>query len=258
MRKQIYYLLSVAKKKGDASWWVDLFLIALISLNVVAIVLESVEPIRRQYQTLFERFELFSIVIFTLEYVLRLWTANENDKFRQPVIGNIRYAFTPFAVIDLLAILPFFLPFLGVDLRIIRMMRLFRLFRLFKIARYVNALRVIQKVLDDKREELLLSIVFTFFLLLFTSTIMYYVENEAQPDAFASIPETMWWSIATLTTVGYGDIYPLTPLGKLLGGIIAVLGIGLFALPAGILASGFSENLGKEIYQEGACPHCGK
>lgn len=258
MKKRIHNLLTVSQTPGDSSWWLDLFLIILISLNVVAIIIESVEPIRQHYEAFFESFEIVSVTIFSVEYVLRLWTANENKMFQKPVIGNLRYALTPLAIIDLLAILPFFLPFTGLDLRFVRMMRLFRLFRLFKIARYVKALIVINLVLKEKREELFTSIIITFFLLLFTSTLMYYVEHEAQPESFASIPETMWWSIATLTTVGYGDIYPITALGKLFGGAIAVLGIGLFALPAGILASGFSEQLSRSSASKNCCPHCGQ
>ncbi|MCC9135629.1 ion transporter [Pontibacter silvestris] len=258
MKKRIYNLLSVSKTPGDTSWWFDLFLIILISLNVIAIVIESVEPIRQKYEALFKGLELVSVIIFSIEYVLRIWTANEIKRFHRPITGNIRYALTPLAIVDLFAILPFYLPFIGLDLRVVRVMRLFRLFRLFKIARYVKALTVINNVFKERREELFIAIIFTFFLLLFTSTLMYYVEHEAQPESFASIPETMWWSIATLTTVGYGDIYPITALGKLLGGIIAVLGIGLFALPAGILASGFSEHLTKTNSKKDCCPHCGQ
>lgn len=258
MKRKIYQILSVSSKKGDLSWWVDLFLIVLISLNVIAIVVESVKPLRENYKVAFENFELFSVIVFTIEYLLRIWTANENPKFSKPVTGNIRYGLTAVAMVDLLAILPFWLPLVGLDLRFLRIVRIFRIFRLFKIARYVRALTLINQVVKEKREELMISIVFTLFMLLITSTLMYYVENNAQPDNFSSIPQTMWWSIATLTTVGYGDVYPITGLGKLLGGLIAILGVGLFALPTGILASGFSEQLSKSKNVENACPHCGK
>lgn len=258
MKRRIHQILTVSTKKGDLSWWFDVFLITLISLNVVAIVIESVEPIRQAYSTLFDSFELFSVIFFSIEYILRLWTANEDKEFQKPIIGNIRYALTPLAIIDLLAVLPFYLPLMGIDLRFLRIIRLFRLFRLFKIARYIKALTLINQVVKEKREELLITIVFTLFMLLISSTLMYYVENEAQPDNFSSIPETMWWSIATLTTVGYGDVYPITGLGKVLGGLIAILGIGLFALPTGILASGFSEQLAKGKNGKTNCPHCGQ
>lgn len=257
MKQRIYHILSVSKKTGDISWYFDAFIITLIILNVIAIVLESIKALRLEYQSAFYFFELFSVVVFSIEYILRVWTANLNPAFQNPITGNIRYACTPLAIIDLLAFLPFYLPFFGADLRLLRILRIFRIFRLFKIARYVTALALIGKVVKQKKEELVISLIFTVFLLLITSTLMYYVENEAQPESFSSIPETMWWGIATLTTVGYGDVYPVTALGRFLGGVIAIIGIGLFALPTGILASGFSEELSRNKEKNDCCPTCG-
>ncbi|NRA51391.1 MAG: ion transporter [Phaeodactylibacter sp.] len=256
MKKRTYELLNISGEKGDLSWWVDVFLISLILLNALALILETVEPVYQQHQEFFYYFELISVIIFSIEYVLRVWSANESPKYSKPFSGNIRYALTPLALIDLLAVLPFYLPLLGFDFRIARTLRLFRLLRLFKISRYTKALHHISKVFQDKKEELGISLTFTTLLLLLASTLMYFAEHEAQPEVFSSIPETMWWGIATLTTVGYGDVYPVTALGKLLGGIIPVIGIGLFALPTGILASGFSEKLSKEDAE--VCPRCGK
>jgi len=258
MKKRLYHLMNTSKKPGDPGWHLDMFIITLILLNVVAIVLESVAPIRARFQWHFMQFELFSVVIFSVEYILRIWTANLNPKFGKPFSGNIKYALTPMAIIDLMAILPFYLTILGVDLRLLRILRVLRIFRLFKIARYVEALNFITKVFRKKKEELVISLIFTGFLLLFASTLMYNVEHEAQPDKFSSIPTTMWWGIATLTTVGYGDIFPITPIGQFLGGVIAIIGIGLFALPTGILASGFSEEISKRKNQEEYCPTCGQ
>ena len=260
MKKRLYNILEASEDTGSLSWWVDAFLMTLILLNVVAVVVATVKPIHAAYSLFFYYFELFSVFVFSIEYVLRLWVANEDERFRRPVVGNLRYALTPMAVIDLLAVLPFYLPILGVDLRFARILRLFRLLRLFKIVRYIKALTLINKVLKEKREELSISILSTLFMLLITSSVMYYVEHSAQPEAFSSIPETMWWAIATLTTVGYGDVYPITGLGKLLGGVIAILGVGLFALPTGILASGFSEQLEKKTKSnvKSCCPHCGE
>lgn len=258
MKKQVYYLLSVSRKPGDLSWFFDFFIISLIILNVVAIVLESIEPLRQNHSSLFFYFELFSVVVFTIEYLLRIWTANCIPEFKEKITGNIKYALTPLAIIDLLAFIPFYLPFIGLDLRVLRMLRILRIFRLFKVARYVEALSFINRVIKKKKEELIISLIFTLFLLLIASTLMYYVENKMQPEIFSSIPETMWWGIATLTTVGYGDIYPITPLGQLLGGIIAVIGIGLFALPTGILASGFSDEISQKKHHDECCPSCGQ
>ncbi len=227
MKRLIHNILTVSKKSGDLSWFFDVFIITLIILNVIAIILESIDPLRQQFQTQFDYFELFSVIVFTIEYILRVWTANLIPEYKKPLTGNLKYALTPLAIIDLLAFLPFYLPFVGVDLRLLRMLRIFRIFRLFKIARCIEALSFISRVFKKKKEELVISLIFTVFLLLIASTLMYYVENESQPENFSSIPEAMWWGIETLTTVGYGDIYPVTPLGQFLGGVIAIIGIEL-------------------------------
>jgi voltage-gated potassium channel len=258
MNQRIYAVLSESKRPGDISWYFDLFIISLILLNVLAILLESVEGLHVRYSKVFNYFEISSVVVFTIEYILRVWTANLDPRFKSTFFGNVRFALTPMAIIDLLAFLPFYLTFTTVDMRFIRALRIFRIFRLFKITRYIIALSLMNRVFRQKREELIISLIFTLFLLLMASNMMYYVENEAQPRIFSSIPETMWWGIATLTTVGYGDIYPVTPLGQFLGGVIAIIGIGLFALPTGILASGFSEELTRIRKGSGFCPTCGQ
>jgi voltage-gated potassium channel len=182
----------------------------------------------------------------------------ENPKYRQLITGRLRYMSSTMAIIDLLAILPFYLAYLPVDLIVIRAIRLFRLFRLLKIARYLKALNLIQAVVRERKEQIYLSVMFIAFLLIVISTLMFYVEHDAQPQVFSSIPASMWWGIETLTTVGYGDMLPVTPFGRVLGGMIAVLGIGLFALPAGILSSGLTEHLQKNGRKPKKCPHCGE
>jgi len=163
------------------------------------------------------------------------------------------------ALVDLLAILPFYLPMLlPIDLRFLRALRLMRLFRLLKMGRYVKSLRLMRHVLARRKEELLITLFSVLLLLVLSSSLMYFIEREAQPDKFASIPAAMWWGIATLTTIGYGDMYPVTALGKILGGFIALLGIGLFALPAGILASGFAAEIQQRDHPGKRCPHCGE
>jgi voltage-gated potassium channel len=240
---------------------VALFLMGLILLNVIAVILETVAELATRYQVLFNRLEVFSVAVFTGEYLARLWVCTLNPKFQGSVAGRIRYALTPLALVDLIAILPFYLPMvLPLDLRLVRLLRLFRLFRLFKLARYVESLHTLADALRAKKEELVISIVMLLVLLLFSSSLMYVVESEAQPDKFNSIPATMWWSVATLTTVGYGDVFPITQLGKLLGAFIAILGIGVFALPTGILATGFAEALQRRRIASATihCPHCGR
>jgi voltage-gated potassium channel len=257
LKKRVRVILDISHDAGSLSWFFDVFMVSLIALNVLAIVLESVQPVHDRYATLFRAFEYFSVAAFTVEYILRVWTANEEPGYEKSWIGNIRYMLTPLALIDLFAILPFYLGALGLDLRLLRILRLFRLFRMFKSVRYVRALSLIGRVYNEKRAELLIAVTFTLFLLLIASALMYYVENDVQPEKFSSIPETMWWGIATLTTVGYGDVYPVTGLGRLLGGLIAVFGIGMFALPAGILASGFTDQMNRRQHRR-VCPHCGK
>jgi voltage-gated potassium channel len=163
------------------------------------------------------------------------------------------------AIIDLLAILPFYLPLVLPDFRFMRAIRLFRLFRILKLARYSDALKTFADVLNLKKEELGVTFFATLILLVVASSMVYEAENEVQPEAFANIPDAMWWGVVTLTTVGYGDIYPVTPLGKFIGSFVVISGIGLFALPAGILASGFNEVLQrrKEKHRKKMiCPHC--
>ena len=170
------------------------------------------------------------------------------------------------AIIDLMAILPFYLPLLlPVDLRFLRILRLTRLLRLLKVQRYSKSLQLIGIVLKKKKEELIVTVFVTFILMVFASTLMYYLESDVQPDQFPNIISAFWWAIATLTTIGYGDVYPVTGWGRLLSGIIALLGIGLVALPTGILSSGFIEELSRQkskdiekSEQYKYCPYCGK
>lgn len=245
-------------RKDPVSRGVNGFLFGLILVNILAVILETVQPLRAKYADVFKCLEIVSVCIFTAEYGLRLWTADLKAGYSAPFWGRVRYIFSPLALFDLFAFLPFYLPwFIPLDLRFLRALRLLRMVRLLKIVRYAKSLRLMAEVLRKKKEELLLTFSFLLVFLLFTSTLMYYIERGVQPDKFASIPEAMWWGVVTLTTVGYGDVYPLTPLGKILAAVIAVLGIGLFALPAGVIAAGLIESVQKNN-AGGKCPHCGK
>ncbi|MDP5171957.1 MAG: ion transporter [Bacteroidia bacterium] len=263
----VHTLLSISPNGiKDLSGKFDVFLIFIIVLNVVAIILESVNSIYLAYKPWFVSFELFSVMLFSLEYLARLWSVTSDPEYKHPLFGRFKFVFTPMAIVDLLAILPFYVGMMGLDLRFIRALRMFRLLRLFKIVRYVSALRIITNVFRQKREELVTSLVFILFILLIVSCLMFYVEKDVEGTQFTSIPATMWWGVATLTTVGYGDIYPVTSMGRFLGGIIAILGIGLFALPAGILAAGCSDEISQRRAEEankleereGICSHCGR
>lgn len=259
VKKRIFEILEIALAGDLLSTIFDVFIMTLISLNVIAVVLETVESLSSQYMLLFRIFEVFSVAVFTIEYLLRLWTCTTNDRFKSPVKGRIRFAVTPLVLVDLMAILPFYIPMvIPLDLRFIRAVRLFRLFRLFKMGRYSESLKSFGNVLRAKKEELAITVFVILILLVLASSLMYFVEHEAQPEVFSNIPTAMWWGVATLTTVGYGDVYPITPIGKFFGAIIAILGIGMFALPAGILASGFAEEIRGKRGKRRICPHCGK
>jgi voltage-gated potassium channel len=258
-RKKLYLILEPSEKgEGIVERIFEYLLIIIIILNIVAIVLASMEDEYNRYEHVFNYFELFSVVFFTLEYIARIYSAVENPKYHDPVTGRIQYAKSSMAIVDLLAILPFYLTFLPFDLRFLRIFRLMALFRMFKIARYMQALEIFKRVIFERREQLVLSFVFILFILVIISFFMFYAEREAQPDKFGSIPEAMWWGVATLTTVGYGDSVPITPWGKILGGLFAIAGVGFLALPAGILSSGFFELLHKPQGKKHSCPHCGK
>ncbi len=258
-KRRIYEIVQIAAPGDKISRIFDLTILTLIVLNAIAVVLETVSSINVIMGSVFKTFEMFSVTIFFIEYVLRLWTCTYDTRYSTPFIGRFKYIITPLAVIDLLAILPFFLPFIiPVDLRFIRLVRILRMLRILKLGRYSNAIQKLGRVAAAKKEELIVTIGVVFLVLIFASSLMYYCEYPAQPEAFSSVPAAMWWGIATLTTVGYGDVYPITTIGKILGSIIALLGIGMVALPTGIIGSGFMEELQKEKQCKNICPHCGK
>jgi voltage-gated potassium channel len=259
IRSKVYEIHHASVIQTKLARNLNIFLLGLIFSNVLAVILETVQALSLRYKSFFDWFEVISVAIFTIEYILRLWSWTENEKYQHPIFGRLKYALSPLAVIDLMAILPFFLPmFIPIDLRHLRALRLFRIFRILKVSRYVKSLQTIKNVFIEKKEELLITVFSVLILLILSSSLMYFVEREAQPDKFTSIPAAMWWGISTLTTIGYGDMYPITILGKFFGGFIAFLGIGLFALPAGILASGFAGEIHKKDQKELKCPHCGQ
>lgn len=242
VRNRVYHIVKTSRRK-DTSYYFDLFIIIMIVLSVLEIILESEAALRAQYAPYFSTFETASLIIFTIEYFIRVWTIVEHPKYRSPFWGRLRFMVTPLAIIDLIAILPFLLPFIGVDFRFLRAFRLFRIFLIFKLIRYTKALDLMTRILWKKKEELMVTLLFLLIALVIVSTLMYYVENPAQPDVFSSISSALWWGVVTLTTVGYGDVYPITAMGKLLNGIFILIGIALIALPSGILASAYTEEM---------------
>ena len=242
IRKRVYQIIEKAGDKDKASAVFDCFLIILILLNVIAVICNSFDSVNSSYNNFFNIFEYISVSIFTVEYLLRVWTAPEKfppTKEWPLFFSYLRFIFSFMGIVDLCAILPFFLPFVIIDLRVVRILRLFRLLRVLKLTRYNKSFDLIGRVFKNEKDKLFMTIFIVGVLLLLAASIMYAVENAIQPDAFPNILATLWWAVVTLTTVGYGDVYPVTVLGKLLSGVISILGIILIALPSGIISSGF-------------------
>lgn len=256
-QKRTWEIIEAAKPGDTASRIFDITILALIFLNVIAVIIGSVQSVQARWGAFLNVFEAVSVAVFTFEYAARLWSCTTDPEFSGCILGRVRLASRAMTIIDLLAILPFYLPFLGVDLRSLRVLRLLRVLRVAKVGRYYSSLNLIKKVFQSKKEELVLTSALMGLLLVVSSSLLYYCENAVQPDAFSSIPATMWWSVATLTTVGYGDMYPVTLMGKFCASIIAILGIGMFALPTGIIGAGFVEEIEKKKGRH-VCPHCGE
>ena len=257
-KKAVYDALDTTPQSRMGSV-VSVFLPVLILLNIVALVVGTVEDIHQISPRFFLAFEAASLGVFTVEYLLRVWSCTVDPRFARPVSGRLRFIISPLALIDLLAILPFYLALLnltGLDLRVLRAARLTG--RVARLGRYTSGIRTLALVVQAKGNELASVILVLFLLLVLASSLVFYAEHGTQPDKFSSIPETMWWGIITLTTVGYGDVYPVTIAGRMLAGLMAILGIGLFALPAGILGSGFIEEIQQRPERRSVCPHCGE
>jgi voltage-gated potassium channel len=238
-RRWIYLTIEAGSSTAAAHYFDD-FMVVLIMTNVLAVILESVPTIHAQFAWEFFVFDLVSVAIFTAEYALRLWASIEIPAVRQkgPILGRLMFASRPSQIIDLLAFAPTYLTFLfpGVDLRVLRM---FRLLRFLKLMRYSPAMMTLGRALYEERRALVGAVILMIGTAVFSGTIMHLIEAEAQPKQFGTIPDAMWWALATLTTIGYGDAIPITPLGKIFGAVVMICGLGLFALPIGIVATAF-------------------
>lgn len=254
IKTRIYQLLEPGKRDDRDSNIVDMVILALIVVNVTALILETVSSFHARWEAWFDWIELITVAVFSVEYVLRVWSVTADKDYSHSITGRLRFMVTPLAIFDLLAISSFYLYLLGVDAGFLRV---FRIARLAKLWRYSRTLRTFGAVITNKRQELGLTLVIMFLLLIVASALLYYAERAAQPEAFSSIPAAMWWGVVTVTTVGYGDIYPMTSLGRFMGAIFAVIGIGMFALPTGILGSGFVEEFHRKRRGK-KCPNCGE
>ena len=240
---RIYEILEMTNADDKTAEAVNLFMLVLVVLNVTAVVLETVESIYAAHKDLFHYLSDISVVVFTIEYILRLWSCDVDPKYSRPFLGRLRFSMTPLALIDLLVILPTYavLAF-PTDHKLLRSLRVLWTFRLLKMSRYSESLQTIMDVVRAQQRELAMSFSAIIFFMVLSSTVIYFLEHEAQPQRFPDIPATMWWAVLTMTTVGE-NFYPITTLGKLAGGLIIILGVATFALPTSILTSGFVDEL---------------
>mgnify|MGYP002629954262 CR=1 FL=1 len=242
IRRRTFEVLDAGRDDTGLGRIVDLVLIAMISLNVIAVVFESMHSVEAEYRDFFSAFEVFSVVVFAAEYVTRVWSCVEHDsvKFSRPFWGRLRYMVTPMAILDLIVILPLFVIFfVDVDLRVLRILRVLRLFRVFRLIRFSSSMGLLIQVFKEEGSNIGAALFILLLLTLLAASSIYLVEAHVQPDNFGSIPQALWWAIITMTTIG--DVVPVTVVGKFLGAIIGILSMGMVALPAGLLASGFNQ-----------------
>ncbi len=211
LKGRIGQILDPTHSEGSLSRAVNICLMTLVFLNVLAVIFETVKEVGQKYGVFFTVFEYFSVLIFSVEYLLRLWTCEQLTGVK----GRLSFAMSPMAIIDLLA-------------------------------KYSQSLKLLGKVFTNKKEELVITVTIAFILLIMASSIIYFIENKAQPEVFSSIPAVMWWSVGATTRLGVGAMNPVTEIGMVAGSLIALLGLGVFALPAGIIASGLIEEMQNE------------
>ena len=247
-RWRLHEILEVGSINDRASVAFDTFIVVLIISNVIVFAASTVDQIDARFHLWIEIFNVVSVGIFTIEYLTRLWVCVDLPPLRHmaPWKARLRFAATPLLIIDLLAILPFYLGNLvGVDLRVLRVLRLLRF---LKIARYSPAMQSLLRVVQTELWALFGALIIMISLILLSASLLYSVERNVQPENFGSLPAAMWWSLATLTTVGYGDVVPVTPVGKILGSLFMVFGLAMYALPIGILSSGFAREIARNEF----------
>lgn len=243
LRNKVYFILEDSNNKSRLAKLINYALILLIFVNVSAAILEAESHLHETYFTQFLIFEIASLVLFIIEYLLRLWCCVETKNPKKLTNHRLRvnYFFTPIALIDLFAILPFIIAlFFSIDLRVLR---LFRVMRLLKLTHYFKGFNIFISVIGKELKSLFAALMLMLFIIIIAASLMHTVEGVAQPEAFGSILKSFWWAVVTMTTVGYGDVVPLTVGGKIIATFIMLSGVALVALPAGMLAARFTEEL---------------
>ena len=242
IRNRIFNIIEIGNKNDIPSSLFDGFIVTVIMLNLTVTLMQTFDQLA-PYMFLLNVIELITIIIFTVEYILRVWTADylypaEEKKYK----ARIRFVFSAYGLIDLFTIIPYFLPLIFPSGAVaFRIFRVIRIFRLFKINAQYDAFNVITSVIKEKKNQLISSMCMILILMTASSLCMYSLEHEAQPDQFKNAFSGIWWSVSTLLTVGYGDIYPVTVAGKIMAIIISFLGVGMVAIPTGIISAGFVE-----------------
>lgn len=253
-RAYLFHVLQNPSRKDGAGRYVSYFLTFVILANCAAVALETVQSIYQPRQSFFYWLEAISTGIFVIEYLARIWVSVEEPRFSNPVLGRLRYALHPLAILDLIVIVTYFAP--G-DFRFLRVFRLTKLLRVLNLEEFNRSLQAVSHSIGRRKNLLVVSFVAMLTVAYCSAALLYMVEHSVQPEQFSSIPETIWWAIVTLTTIGYGDVTPITTLGKFLSACIVLVGIGVFALPSAIVTASILE-AGADKHSHTHCPHCGK
>jgi voltage-gated potassium channel len=263
LRHRVHIVLHNPRGTHNFSAWFNRALALLIIANVVAVIIETVPTLSVETRAFLHWFELVSVVLFAAEYLLRLWVSVEQPEIAHSIGGRLHWMLRPMSLFDLAAILSIFAP---IDLRYLRIFRILRLFRVLSVPSLANTYERLKHSVGKRRDLLVVSALLMTMLLVSSACLLYFFEHDAQPKVFSSIPQAMWWASVTLTTIGYGDIFPITAAGKFCAALIAIVGVGFFALPAAILTGAVME--AHEAAHESAhevksaatvtCPHCGK
>lgn len=242
VKQRLHDVLEIVDSKDRSTRIFSVALFSLIILNAVAVIIETTSQ-SQPFLNLLADFERTSMVVFVIEYLLRIWVCDLDPRYSKPVVGRLRFMVTPLALIDLATVLPFLLHLTGVNLATLRVVRMLRLLKFARLVRYSAAFRFITASIISRKHEFLISFFLMLVMLLVASSLMYLAEHEAQPQLFSSIPATFWWGVVTFTSVGYGDVFPVTVIGKILGGFFAIFGISVFALPTAILTAAMLDQM---------------
>ena len=264
-KKRIFEIIQIGKETDFVSRAFDFTIVVAILLNLLIAIAETFESMEG-YTPLFRSVETATVILFTVEYILRVWTAGYLYPEKSKGKAVVKFITSFHGIVDLLSFLPFYLPiFFPEGIVAFRMFRIVRILRLFQVNKYYDALNVIGRVLRRKRSQLISSVFIIFVLMTAASLCMYSLEHEAQPEVFQNAFSGFWWAVSTLLTVGYGDIYPITVVGRIFGIGITFLGVGMVAIPTGILSAGFVEEMSEiqtigkaETAEKIYCPYCGK